>query len=226
MERRRLQTPIPVDVARSLAIGDAFEISGPILCGRDAVLPRLVKMAAEGTLGALAAHLEGSVIFHTAVSPAGIGPTSSNKVEIEGSIGPLSAVGGPRPPGQRCDCCGERAGPVGLRERLRRDASGDGPLHGQDRLAASVGLPGGGDGGPVRGGGTGVARDRGGGPGPQPVLSRLLKKAHLLRWPARALAAAYLEYASLGPSRAVLHLDLFEQPECRRVFQHPVSVQV
>ncbi len=93
MERRRLQTPISLEAARSLTVGDAFEIFGPILCGRDAVLPRLVALAAEGTLGALAAHLEGSVIFHTAVSPAGIGPTSSNKVEIEGSIGPLSAAG-------------------------------------------------------------------------------------------------------------------------------------
>jgi hypothetical protein len=48
--------------------------------------------------------------------------------------------------------------------------------------------------------------------------SRLLKKAHLRRWPARALAAAYLEYASLGPSRAALHLDLFEQPADKPVF--------
>src|SRR5512134_2121005 len=43
-------------------------------------------------------------------------------------------------------------------------------------------------------------------------FSRLLKKAHLQRWPAWALVAAYLEYASLGPSRTALHLDLFEQP--------------
>ena len=33
------------------------------------------------------------MIFHTAVSPAGVGPTSSNKLEIESSIGPLSAAG-------------------------------------------------------------------------------------------------------------------------------------
>jgi len=39
--------------------------------------------------------LEGSVIFHTAVSRAGIGPTSSNKVEIEDSIPGLS-IGGVR----------------------------------------------------------------------------------------------------------------------------------
>ena len=41
---------------------------------------------------------------------------------------------------------------------------------------------------------------------------RLLKKAHLRRWRAWALVAAYRKYASLGPSRAALHLDLFEQP--------------
>ena len=46
----------------------------------------------------------------------------------------------------------------------------------------------------------------------QPLPDRLLKKAHLLRWHTRALAAAYLEYASLGPSRAALHPDLFKQP--------------
>ena len=93
MEIRRLETPISAETARGLKVGDAFEIYGKILCGRDAVLPRLVKMAAEGSLGSLAEHLDGTVIFHTAVSDAGIGPTSSNKVEIEGSIGPLSEAG-------------------------------------------------------------------------------------------------------------------------------------
>jgi hypothetical protein len=39
-----------------------------------------------------------------------------------------------------------------------------------------------------------------------------VKKAHLRRWRRRALAAAYLEYASLGASGAALHLDLFDQP--------------
>jgi hypothetical protein len=51
--------------------------------------------------------------------------------------------------------------------------------------------------------------------------SRLLKKAHLRRWLTRALVAAYLEYASLGPARAALHLDLFEQPGEKRIFQQP-----
>jgi hypothetical protein len=48
--------------------------------------------------------------------------------------------------------------------------------------------------------------------------SRLLKKAHLRRWRAWALVAAYRKYASLGPSRSALHLDLFEQPDPKRVF--------
>src|SRR5512134_3764886 len=54
-------------------------------------------------------------------------------------------------------------------------------------------------------------RVRHSGPGRR-SCSRLLKKAHLLRWLTRALVAAYLEYASLGPACAALHLDLFEQP--------------
>ena len=51
--------------------------------------------------------------------------------------------------------------------------------------------------------------------------NRLLKKAHLRRWHAGALAAAYRKYASLGPARAAWHLDLFEQPEQKRAFQQP-----
>jgi len=58
-------------------------------------------------------------------------------------------------------------------------------------------------------------------PDADPVSNRLLKKAHLRRWNAQALVAAYLEYASLGLSHSALHLDLFEQPGRKRVFQHP-----
>lgn len=50
-------------------------------------------MIEEGTVGSLGIDLHGQVIFHTAVSPAGVGPTSSNKVEIESSIKPLSKAG-------------------------------------------------------------------------------------------------------------------------------------
>lgn len=81
-----LTTPISEkDIAR-LQVGDRVTISGWIYCGRDAVLPKLVS-------GEISTELEGAVIFHTAVSPAGVGPTSSNKLEIESSIAPLSAMG-------------------------------------------------------------------------------------------------------------------------------------
>lgn len=88
-----LTTPISEDQASSLHVGDTVEISGYILCGRDAVLPKVLKMIEDGTIGELGVDLRGQVIFHTAVSVAGVGPTSSNKLEIESSIGPLSAAG-------------------------------------------------------------------------------------------------------------------------------------
>jgi len=88
-----LKTPISDNVIAELKVGDTVYISGYILCGRDAVLPKLLKMIDDGTVAELGVDLHGQVIFHTAVSPAGVGPTSSNKVEIESSIEPLSAAG-------------------------------------------------------------------------------------------------------------------------------------
>ena len=89
----QLTTPIIEEAAASLKAGDTVEISGYILCGRDAVLPKVLKMIEDGTIGDLGVDLRGQVIFHTAVSPAGVGPTSSNKLEIESSIEPLSKAG-------------------------------------------------------------------------------------------------------------------------------------
>ena len=88
-----IDIPISEQAIRALNVGDFIEINGTILCGRDAVLPKMVKMVEAGNDQALLSLLKGSVIFHTAVSPAGIGPTSSNKVEIEGSIPALSKAG-------------------------------------------------------------------------------------------------------------------------------------
>lgn len=89
----QLTTPISEEAAATLQVGDTVEISGYILCGRDAVLPKVLKMIEDGTVGKLGVDLQGQVIFHTAVSPAGVGPTSSNKLEIESSIEPLSSAG-------------------------------------------------------------------------------------------------------------------------------------
>ncbi len=88
-----LTTPISDADIDKLKVGDTVTISGYILCGRDAVLPKVLKMIEDGTVGELGVDLHGQVIFHTAVSPAGVGPTSSNKLEIESSIAPLSAAG-------------------------------------------------------------------------------------------------------------------------------------
>lgn len=88
-----LTTPITNEMIDNLQVGDMIYISGYIFCGRDAVLPKLVKMIEEGTIEQCGVFLAGSVIFHTAVSPAGVGPTSSNKLEIESCIGPLSRAG-------------------------------------------------------------------------------------------------------------------------------------
>lgn len=89
----RLQTPFREEEISSLKIGDVISISGYIYTGRDAVLSRIVKAAEEGSTADLGVDLRGSVIFHTAVSPAGVGPTSSNKVEIESTFEPLSRAG-------------------------------------------------------------------------------------------------------------------------------------
>ncbi|MGI6039402.1 MAG: fumarate hydratase [Clostridiales bacterium] len=86
-----LHTPITEEYIESLQVGDMIYISGKIFCGRDAVLPKICRLFEEADLGDI--DLRGSVIFHTAVSPAGVGPTSSNKVEIEGSIPKLSEAG-------------------------------------------------------------------------------------------------------------------------------------
>ena len=90
---KELKTPLSEEVVANLQVGDTVEISGYILCGRDAVLPRVLKMLENGSANELGIDLQGQIIFHTAVSPAGVGPTSSNKAEIESSIIPLSKAG-------------------------------------------------------------------------------------------------------------------------------------
>ena len=88
-----LKTSLSEDVINQLKVGDVVSISGDIFCGRDAVLPRICKELEAGTWKERGIDLQGGVIFHTAVSPAGVGPTSSNKLEIEGSFETLSKHG-------------------------------------------------------------------------------------------------------------------------------------
>ena len=60
----QLSTPISEEAAASLQVGDTVEISGYILCGRDAVLPKVLKMIEDGTVAELGVDLHGQVIFH------------------------------------------------------------------------------------------------------------------------------------------------------------------
>ena len=88
-----ITTPISEEIIRNLALGEMVMLSGYIYTGRDAALPKLVSLFETKKLEATGINLQGSVIFHTAVSPAGVGPTSSNKFDIENSIPALSKAG-------------------------------------------------------------------------------------------------------------------------------------
>ena len=88
-----ITTPISDAVIDSLSAGDAVLLSGFIYTGRDAALPKLVHLIESGELAETGLDLQGAVIFHTAVSPAGVGPTSSNKFDIESTIPALSKAG-------------------------------------------------------------------------------------------------------------------------------------
>ena len=88
-----LKTPIQEADINQLQVGDVVSITGYIYTGRDAVLPKIVKLIEQGNLEEYGIDLQGSIIFHTAVSPAGVGPTSSNKLEIESSFPVLSKAG-------------------------------------------------------------------------------------------------------------------------------------
>jgi fumarate hydratase subunit beta len=93
MNKKILKTPIDPNTISMMVTGSIYLLNGTVLCGRDAVIPRIVRDLREGTLPFDPSLLEGSVIFHTAVSVAGIGPTSSNKLEIEENMIPLSQAG-------------------------------------------------------------------------------------------------------------------------------------
>lgn len=85
-----IKVPSIHEVIEDLKVGDRIQISGIIYTGRDAALPKLVKSLKNGKK---LIDIEGSAIMHTAVSDAGISPTTSNKEEIQESIPYLSKAG-------------------------------------------------------------------------------------------------------------------------------------
>ncbi len=90
---KKFNTPLGIKDIEEISIGDMITISGYIYTGRDAVLPKIIEIINNNKLSQYNINLKGSVIFHTAVSPAGVGPTSSNKYDIESSIPFLSKAG-------------------------------------------------------------------------------------------------------------------------------------
>jgi fumarate hydratase subunit beta len=88
-----ITTPVSNDIIKGISIFDKIKIFGLLFTGRDAALPRLVELIKKGEILKKGIDLKGSVLFHTAVSAAGIGPTSSNKKEIESSLPILSKAG-------------------------------------------------------------------------------------------------------------------------------------
>ena len=87
---KQLTTPVSDEEILSLNVGDPVSISGIMFTGRDAALPQLVELIKENKLDF---SIEGSAIMHTAVSDAGIAPTTSNKEEIQSTIPFLSENG-------------------------------------------------------------------------------------------------------------------------------------
>ena len=53
-----LTTPFKEEEIASLNVGDVVSINGWIYCGRDAVLPKIIKHAEEGTLGNVNVELQ------------------------------------------------------------------------------------------------------------------------------------------------------------------------
>ena len=87
---KKIQTPINDDEINQLKVGDKVSISGTIYTGRDAALPQLVELIKNDKTPF---NLKGTAIMHTAVSDAGVSPTTSNKEEIESTIPILSQKG-------------------------------------------------------------------------------------------------------------------------------------
>ena len=82
---KKIKTPISDEEISELQIGDKISLSGG-----DAALPQLVELIKKGKSPI---DTNGIAIMHTAVSDAGIAPTTSNKEEIESTIPFLSKNG-------------------------------------------------------------------------------------------------------------------------------------
>jgi|GEM_PF-168340 len=89
---RQITVPVVSDLS-SAAVGDRVAICGAIYAARDAIMPRILSAVRDNSTDDIPMSIKGSAIMHTACSPSGFGPTSSNKEEIESAMGELSQAG-------------------------------------------------------------------------------------------------------------------------------------
>jgi fumarate hydratase subunit beta len=87
---KKITIPTTKEIIKDLQVGDQILLSGKMFTGRDAALPQLVKSLHNNEK---LINIKGSALMHTAVSEAGIAPTTSNKEEIEGNIPQLAQNG-------------------------------------------------------------------------------------------------------------------------------------
>lgn len=87
---KKITIPTTKEIIKDLQVGDQILLSGKMFTGRDAALPQLVKSLHNNEK---LINIKGSALMHTAVSEAGIAPTTSNKEEIEGNISQLAQNG-------------------------------------------------------------------------------------------------------------------------------------
>ena len=87
---KKITIPTTKVIVDELEIADQILLSGKMLTGRDAALPRLVKSMENGKK---LIDIQGAALMHTAVSDAGIAPTTSNKEEIEGNMPYMAKTG-------------------------------------------------------------------------------------------------------------------------------------
>ena len=74
---KKIKTPISDEEISELQIGDKISLSGVMYTGRDAALPQLVELIKKGKTPI---DTNGIAIMHTAVSDAGIAPTTRNRI--------------------------------------------------------------------------------------------------------------------------------------------------
>lgn len=102
-----IHTPLTDETIRSLKVGDAVEITGPLITARDAAHKRMVEALQRGD--SIPIELEGNIIYY-------VGPTPPRPGQVIGSAGPTTSM--------RMDAFYAALIPHGLRASLGKGGRG------------------------------------------------------------------------------------------------------